>query len=145
MHIRVIAVGKLKERGLRQLVDEFYARIRRYVPCDEVELRDGKHVAEALRGAIPKGAFVVALEVTGKQMSSERFAKLIAQRGRANKGALAFLIGGADGLPADVSRGADLQLSLSELTFAHRVARVVLAEQLYRGVSIWRGSPYHRA
>ena len=145
MRIRVVAVGKIKERGLRDLVDEYYARIRRHVPCEEIELRDGRHVGEALRGAIPKSAYVIALEVKGKQMSSEELARLVAKQGRSHKGEIAFLIGGADGIPSDVSKDADLQMSMSKLTFAHRVARVVLAEQLYRAVSIWRGSPYHRA
>lgn len=145
MRITILAVGKIKERGLRELIDEYLARIRRHVPVDEVELRDGKGVEASLRAAIPSGAHVVALEVDGDAMTSEELARWITKRGREQKGALVFLIGGADGLPSAVSREADLKLSLSKLTFAHRIARVVLAEQIYRAVSIWKGSPYHRA
>jgi len=141
----IIAVGKVKERGLRELIDDYLTRIRKYVPCDEVELRDGKGVEAALRAAIPPSAHIVALEVDGEPMSSEQLARFVAARGRESKGVLAFLIGGADGLPKKLSREADTRLSLSNLTFAHRVARVVVAEQLYRAVSIWRGTPYHRA
>ncbi|MFW5739069.1 MAG: 23S rRNA (pseudouridine(1915)-N(3))-methyltransferase RlmH [Myxococcota bacterium] len=145
MRLVVIAVGKVKERGLREVIDDYLARIRKYVPCDELELRDGKNVEASLRGAIPPSAHVVALEVRGKAMTSEQLARFVAARGRESKGVVAFLIGGADGLPASLSREADTQLSLSSLTLAHRVARVVLAEQLYRAVSIWKGTPYHRA
>ena len=145
MRIVIIAVGKIKERGLRELIDEYFARIRRHVPCDEVELREGKHVEAALRAAIPDDAHTVALEVDGRAMTSEQLATFIADRGTERKGVVAFLIGGADGLPPSVSRSAHTRLSLSRLTFAHRVARVVLAEQLYRAISIWRGDPYHRA
>jgi len=145
LRLVIVAVGKIKERGLRDLVDDYLTRIRKHVPCDEVELRDGKHVEDALRAAIPASAHVVALEVDGQEMSSEQLSRFVAARGREHKGVVAFLIGGADGLPARVSRQAQTRLSLSRLTLAHRVARVVIAEQLYRAVSIWKGSPYHRA
>ena len=130
---------------MRELIDDYFTRIRKYVPCEEIELRDGKNVEASLRAAIPASAHVVALEVDGKTMTSEQLARFVASRGREHKGVLAFLIGGADGLPPKLSREADTRLSLSTLTFAHRVARVVLAEQLYRAVSIWKGTPYHRA
>ena len=144
MRLIVVAVGKVKERGLREVIDDYLSRIRRFVPCEEVEVRDGKDVEAALRAAIPSGAFTVALEVGGDALTSEQFAAMVERRGRENKGAVAFLIGGAEGLPIALSRGAGMRLSLSQFTLAHRVARVVLAEQLYRAVSIWRGSPYHR-
>ncbi len=145
MRIVVIAVGKVKERGLRDLIDEYLARIRRFVPCDEIELRDGKDVEASFRAAIPKSAHVVALEVDGEAMTSEQLAKFVASRGREKKGVVAFLIGGAEGLPSKLSREANTRLSLSKFTMAHRIARVVVAEQLYRALSIWRGTPYHRA
>lgn len=144
MRLVVIAVGKIKEPGLRDLIDEYYARIRRHIACDEIELREGRHVAEALRASIPAGAHVIALEVDGQSLSSEQLSAYVVERGREGKGIVAFLIGGADGLPQSVSKQAGLRLSLSRMTFAHRMARVVLAEQLYRVVSIWRGEPYHR-
>jgi 23S rRNA (pseudouridine1915-N3)-methyltransferase len=145
VRLLVVAVGKVKERGLREVIDDYLTRIRRHVPCDEVELRDGKDVEASLRAAIPSGAFTVALEVDGDALTSEQLARLVAKRGSEKKGVVVFLIGGADGLPRGLSREADARVSLSKMTFAHRVARVVLAEQLYRAVSIWRGGPYHRA
>ncbi len=145
MRLVIVAVGKIKERGLREVIDDYLARIRRHVPCDEIELRDSKDVEASLRAAIPSSAHTVALEVGGAAMSSEQLAQFVVAKGREQKGVVAFLIGGADGLPTKLSREADTRLSLSNLTFAHRVARVLLAEQLYRAVSIWKGTPYHRA
>ncbi len=145
MRLVVVAVGKVKERGLRELIDEYYTRIRRHAACDEIEVRDGRDVAKAIEAAIPGRAHVVALEVDGVQMSSEQLASRIVQWGSSGNGVVAFVIGGADGIPAELSKRANTRWSLSRLTLAHRVARVVLAEQLYRAISIWRGEPYHRA
>ncbi len=144
MRISIIAVGKIKEPGLREVLDEYLSRVRRHVPCDEIEVRDGKGVAGAMRAAIPPSAHVIALEVDGLMLSSEAFAERVVQLGTRGKGSIAFLIGGADGLPQAISNGASLKMSLSKMTLAHRVARVVLVEQIYRAVSIWRGEPYHR-
>ena len=145
MRLTVVAVGKVKERGLRELIDEYYARIRRHVGCDEIEVRDGRDVEAALRSAIPERATVVALEVDGVQFTSEQLSSRVVQWGTTGNGVVAFVIGGADGIPRELSERANARWSLSKLTMAHRVARVVLAEQLYRSISIWRGEPYHRA
>ena len=145
MRICIIAVGKLKERGLREVLDDYMARVRRHVPCDEIEVKEGKNDEQALRAAIPSGALVVALEIDGRELDSAGFAKQLERWGSTGKGVVAFLIGGADGLPKGLSREAQARLSLSKMTFAHRVARVVLAEQIYRAITIMRGEPYHRA
>lgn len=145
MRLIVVAVGKVKERGLREVIDEYYARIRRHVSCDELEVRDGRGVAGALRSAIPDRSHVVALEVDGVQMTSEQLSSSVVQWGSTGNGVVAFVIGGADGIPKEFSQRANTRWSFSKLTLAHRVARVVLAEQLYRAISIWRGEPYHRA
>jgi 23S rRNA (pseudouridine1915-N3)-methyltransferase len=144
MRVVIIAVGKLKERALRELVDEYYDRVRRHVGCDELELREGKNTEGALRAAIPQGAHVVAMEIGGRETDSVGFARQLERWGATGKGVVAFLIGGADGLPPEVSRAAHERLSLSKMTLAHRVARVVLAEQIYRATTIWRNEPYHR-
>lgn len=144
MRVVVISVGKAKEPAMRQMIDDYLARIRRYVACDEVELRDGRGVEQAMMAAIPSQAHVVALEVRGKQFTSEAFSSFLVARGAEQKGVVAFLIGGAEGIPSKVSQNADTLMSLSSFTLAHRVARVVLMEQLYRAVSIWKGLPYHR-
>jgi 23S rRNA (pseudouridine1915-N3)-methyltransferase len=143
MRIVVVAVGRVKDRPLRDALDDYFGRIRRYLPCEEIELADGPEsklsmaFAKATAGATP-----VALEVTGRALSSEAFARELERRGSQGKGVVAFLIGGADGLPPAVSQGAAARLSLSPLTFPHRLARLVLVEQLYRAMTILRGEPY---
>jgi len=144
VRVRIIAIGKAKDRSLRVGLDEYYARIGRYAKFEEVEIKDGDavEVAEKLSRNIPDRSRVVALEVDGRSFGSHEFAKWL---GRAENDAVqtvVFLIGGAYGLPQDISKTADLRLSLSAMTFPHRLARLVLAEQIYRGFSILRGEPY---
>lgn len=140
MRLIVVAVGKLKDRGLRAAADDYLARIRRVVRCDEIEVKSDA----ALGRAVPDGALSVALEVDGDTPSSEAFSRRLEAWASRGKGEVAFLIGGADGIPGDVSRAADARLSLSHFTLPHRLARVVLYEQLYRALSILRGEPYAR-
>lgn len=144
MRICIVAVGKIKERGLRELIDEYLDRVRRHVGFDEIELREGRNVEESMRNAIPANSHVVALEIGGREFDSVGFARQLERWGATGKGVVTFLIGGADGLPSSISRGAQERMSLSKLTFAHRVARVVLVEQIYRATTIWRHEPYHR-
>jgi 23S rRNA (pseudouridine1915-N3)-methyltransferase len=143
MRLVIVAVGKVRDRSLRAATDEYLDRVRRYVPCDEIEIAEGPpaKVAAAMARA-SAGASVIALEVGGRAMRSEAFAAALARLGSRGKGLVAFLIGGADGLPPEASAGADDRWSLSSLTFPHRLARLVLAEQLYRGMTILRGEPY---
>jgi len=140
VRIRVVAVGKLKERQLRAVADDYLRRVRRYVRCEECEVRD----VRALRRAVATGATVVALEVDGEMLRSETFARRVNEWGSRGKGEVVFLIGGADGLPREVSKAADVRLSLSTMTLPHRLARVLLLEQLYRAMTILRGEPYAR-
>lgn len=140
MRLAIIAVGKLKEPAYRALADDYLGRVRRYVRADELEVKD----AAALGRAVPDEALVVALEVGGERLTSEAFAKKLEQWGSRGKGSVAFLIGGADGIPAELSRAAAVRLSLSSMTLPHRLARIVLLEQLYRGLSILKGEPYAR-
>ncbi|HOU89448.1 MAG TPA: 23S rRNA (pseudouridine(1915)-N(3))-methyltransferase RlmH [Polyangiaceae bacterium] len=140
MRILVVAVGRLRDRPLRAAADEYLKRIRRYARCDEIEVRDGA----ALARPVPEGAHRIALEVDGEQVASLDFARRVERWGASGKGELAFLIGGADGIPADLSRAASSRLSLSRLTLPHRLARVLLYEQLYRAFTLIRGEPYAR-
>lgn len=140
MKFSVIALGKLKEPAYRALADEYLSRVRRWVRVDEVEVKDDNALARAL----PADALVVALEVDGERLSSEGFSKKLEQWGSHGKGNVAFVIGGAEGIPADLSRAAAVRLSLSSMTLPHRLARVVLLEQIYRGLSLTRGEPYAR-
>jgi len=136
----VVAAGRLKDKSLRAVADDYFARVRRYVRCDEIEVKDDR----ALAKAIPSDSVVVALEVDGESVSSTELAQRLERWASRGKGAVTFVIGGAEGIPAELSRAADARLSLSRLTLPHRLARVLLAEQLYRALSILRGEPYAR-
>jgi 23S rRNA (pseudouridine1915-N3)-methyltransferase len=136
----VVAVGRIKERELRAVADDYWARLRHYARCEEIEAKD----ASALKRSIPEGALVVALEVDGEQLSSRQLASRVERWGSQGKGLVAFLIGGAEGIPAELSRSANARLSLSTLTLPHRLARVLLLEQLYRAMTLIRGEPYAR-
>ncbi|MCA9632816.1 MAG: 23S rRNA (pseudouridine(1915)-N(3))-methyltransferase RlmH [Myxococcales bacterium] len=140
MKIRIVAVGKVRERDLRSVLDDYLGRIRRYAPLDELELKSDAGFARALRD----DELVVALEVTGQRLSSEAFARRLESWGSRGKGNFCFLIGGAEGIPREISNAAAERLSLSSMTLPHRLARVLLAEQIYRGFSILRGEPYAR-
>jgi 23S rRNA (pseudouridine1915-N3)-methyltransferase len=145
VHVHVVAVGKIKERGIREAVDDYAKRIGRYAQYHEVELKDlpSDELIEKFTRAIPAKARVFALEVEGRAVSSPGLAQLV---GRAEDDSaiqhLVFLIGGSYGLPQQVSRSAAVQLSLSSMTLPHRLARLLLVEQIYRAFTILRGEPY---
>lgn len=140
MKITVLAVGKLKEREVRVIADDYWARIRRVVKGIELEVKDDAQ----LISSVPNADVLVALEVDGAGFSSEEFAKKLDAWGQKGKGEIVFLIGGAEGLPEELSARAHIRLSLSTMTLPHRLARVLLLEQIYRGLSILRGEPYAR-
>ncbi len=140
MRFVVVAVGRLKEPEVRRLADEYLRRSRRYARCDELEVA---HAGE-LERAIPPGALRVALEVDGEALSSLELSRRVQRWTSTGKGVVAFLIGGAEGLPAPLSRAAEQRLSLSSLTLPHRLARVLLYEQIYRSLTLLRGEPYAR-
>jgi 23S rRNA (pseudouridine1915-N3)-methyltransferase len=146
VRIVVLAVGRLKERGLREAADEYLRRIRRHVPVDEIEIKDGpaREVAAAVLRRTPDGAHVMLLEVGGKALTSEAFARAVERSGRTNKGVLVFVVGGADGIPSEIARASHDRLSLSPMTLPHRLARLLLLEQIYRATTILWGEPYAR-
>lgn len=129
---------------MRAVLDDYLGRIGRYGRVEEVELKDAPEDAlvERFRKAIPERARVVALEVDGRGCSSEGLAELVGRCENDGVAAMAFLIGGAYGLPPAVSKQADVRLSLSPMTLPHRLCRVVLAEQIYRAFTILRNEPY---
>jgi 23S rRNA (pseudouridine1915-N3)-methyltransferase len=140
LKLTVVAVGKIKEPNVRSLANDYQARIQHYCRIDEIEVKD----AGSIEKAIPEGALVVACEVFGKALTSEGFARQVERWGGQGKGAICLLIGGAEGLPDPISKKAAFQLSLSSMTLPHRLARVLLFEQLYRAFTILRGEPYAR-
>ena len=140
MKLFVIAEGRIKERELRAVANDYLGRLSRYVRCEEIETRD----AAGLAKSIPEGAFVVAMEVDGERLTSVELSQRLERWGARGKGLVAVLIGGAEGIPSALSARADLRLSLSSFTFPHRLARVMLFEQLYRSMTLLRGEPYAR-
>jgi 23S rRNA (pseudouridine1915-N3)-methyltransferase len=130
---------KARDKHMAALCDDYLARARRHVPVEVIEVEDDAALARRL----PARAELIALEPGGDAWTTEELARHL--EGRMVHGAqgVAFLIGGALGLPRDVVAKASRRLSLSNLTLPHRLARVVLCEQLYRAMSIIRGEPYH--
>ena len=144
MRIAIIAVGKIKQPGLRAELDDYLGRIRRYASCDEIELKDAadRELIHRFERALPERGLVVALEVDGRSHDSLGFSRFIGRCEMDSVATLAFLIGGAYGLPPAISTRAQQRLSLSKLTLPHRLARVVLTEQIYRAFTILRNEPY---
>lgn len=146
MSISIIAVGKIKQAGFRDDIDDYLLRIRRYTRFEEIEIKEGveKEVISRFQKAMKDCSTSIALEIDGKTYSSQRFARLMAECESKGKGRLCFLIGGSDGLPKRISDIADVKLSLSPMTFSHRLARLVLVEQIYRGFTILKNEPYSK-
>jgi 23S rRNA (pseudouridine1915-N3)-methyltransferase len=146
LKVRVIAVGRVKERGVREAIDDYAARIGRYGRYEEVELKDGEpdEVLARFDKAIGERgrARVIALEVDGRAVTSEGLAEIVGRAENDGVSELVFLIGGSYGLPKALSDRADAKLSLSKMTLPHRLARLVLLEQIYRAFTILRGEPY---
>lgn len=143
MKIVIAAVGKIRSGAEKDLYDRYVQRLPWKTSMVEVDEKRSK--SSGLKGAIPSGALVIALDESGATLSSEKFARKI--EGWQNQGArnLAFVIGGADGLPRDIFDTADEILSLGPMTWPHLLVRALLAEQLYRASTILSGHPYHRA
>lgn len=143
MKIVVVAVGRVKDKSLRAVLDDYFGRIRRYVPVTEIELEDAPEAKLVeLFAKKTEGTTSIALEVHGRALESPAFARELERAGSRGKGVVSFLIGGADGIPAATSRAAHDRISLSTLTFPHRLARLVLIEQIYRAMTILRNEPY---
>lgn len=134
-------LGKTRREECRALVDDYVARTRRYAEVEVSELREGS--AAALRKLkIEPGAAVVLLDAGGKQFTSQQFAKWLGDLRDRGARELVFLCGDAEGFPAELRASATHTISLSTLTMPHEFARVVLAEQIYRGFAILAGHPY---
>ena len=155
MKLKIVAVGKLAFPFYRDAVEEYLQRVRRYRPCEIVELREGagksgtpqqtvEREGEAILGTLSPKAFLVALDERGQSLSSPELARFLEQRMLSGtEDVLAFAIGGAYGLSAAVKQHANFLLSLSALTFPHQMVRPLLLEQLYRGFTIIHHEPYH--
>ena len=159
MKISVIAVGKIKEKYLKDAVTEYSKRLSRYCKLEIIEAADEKtpdHASVAVEDTIRAkegerllkhirdDMYVITLEIGGKMLTSEEFAEKIETLGVQGKSSIAFVIGGSIGLGKEVLKRSDFALSFSKMTFPHQLMRVVLLEQVYRGYRIVNGEPYHK-
>ncbi len=142
---RILCVGRRAQDPLLDAAEKYLQRLQRYAPVDLVRVRDGTLASERaqLQRHIPKGSRVVALDERGKNVTTRELAASV-QSWQAGTQNVVFLLGGADGLDAELKKEADLLLGLSKLTLPHRLALVLLLEQLYRAHTLLRGEPYHR-
>ena len=140
MRIQLCLLGKTRRAEIRALVEEYVARIRRYAEIEIRELRPES--AASLKRLDLGGATVVLLDAAGKKLSSEQFAEWIGSCRDRGERELVFLCGAAEGFPEALARRATLRMSLSPLTFSHELARVMLAEQIYRAFALLAGHPY---
>lgn len=143
--LHIIAVGRLKSGPLKDTLDEYTKRITYDLKIHELDVRDGaaREHTTILNAMIP-GAFTIVLDERGKTMSSPALAKLLQTQIDSGARDIQFIIGGADGLNDDIRAKASHILSFGAMTWPHMLARVMLAEQIYRAQTIIAGHPYHR-
>jgi 23S rRNA (pseudouridine1915-N3)-methyltransferase len=151
LKIKVLWVGKSRDPWVKDAIDEYAGRIRRYSPLELVDIRDEKGAAaedmrrrecERLEKQIPPGATLILLDERGEQMDSPGLAGFVGKQRDRGMGELIFAIGGAYGFSEEFRRRGRL-LSLSKMTFTHQMVRVFLLEQIYRAFTILNGEPYH--
>lgn len=141
MRIQLLFLGKTRRPEVRALVDDYVGRIRRYAEVEVRELRP-ESAASAKRLDTSATGTVVLLDAAGRKFSSEQFAEWIRSCRDRGEREVVFLCGAAEGFPDVLARRASLRISLSPLTFSHELARVMLAEQIYRAFAILSGHPY---
>ncbi|MEH7414036.1 23S rRNA (pseudouridine(1915)-N(3))-methyltransferase RlmH [Neobacillus drentensis] len=159
MNISIITVGKLKEKYLRQGIEEYLKRLSAYAKVEMVEVADEKapeelselemlqvkhKEGERILAKIGQDTYVIALAIQGKLQSSEELAKNLDRLATYGKSKIAFVIGGSLGLSDEVIKRSNEQLSFSRMTFPHQLMRLILVEQIYRAFRINRNEPYHK-
>lgn len=159
MNITVIALGKLKEKYLKDAIYEYAKRISAYGNLDIIELSPVRlsdnpseneitnalnKEAEDIKKKIPNNSYVFAMCIEGKEKSSEQFAKAISDAALNGKSNIVFIIGSSFGLSPEIKSLADFKLSFSQMTFPHQLMRVMLLEQIYRAFQINNNGKYHK-
>ena len=159
MKIKIVTVGKLKEKYLKDGIAEYSKRLSRFANLEMIELADEKTPDRAsnsenqkileLEGTrilskIADRDFVIVLAIEGKTLSSEEFSKQLEQAPINGFSTLTFVIGGSLGISPQVKKRANLSISFGRLTLPHQLMRLVLVEQIYRAFTIQQGSPYHK-
>ena len=146
--INIICVGKLKEQYLKDAQKEYAKRLTAFCKLNIIELDESmkgpEEEGKAILNKIEQDAFVYAMCIEGKQMSSEKLSEEISRKATEGKSNLTFIIGGSLGLSDDVKNRADIRLSMSEMTFPHHLARIMLEEQIYRAYQINSNGKYHK-
>jgi 23S rRNA (pseudouridine1915-N3)-methyltransferase len=140
MKIRLLLLGKTRRAELRAVIDDYVKRIGRFSPIEISEVRDGDAAIKKLDA--DRAATAVLLDALGKNLDSEAFAKWLGELRDRGTRELIFVCGDADGFPAALRQRVMQKISLSAMTYSHELARVMLAEQLYRAFAILSGSPY---
>ena len=153
--ISIVAVGKIKEKSLSQLIEEYKKRIGAYSKIEIIEVSDepndrlsdekvkeieGQRIIKQLK----KDSYVILLSLKGKQMDSIKFSREIVKINTYNSSHITFVIGGSVGVSEQVEQRADLLLKLSEMTFPHNIARLLILEQIYRAYKILNNETYHK-
>lgn len=156
MKLILCFLGKTREPYLEAGIKDFSNRLGHYAKIEIKTLKDIRRTkggpdsrfieqeADILLGAVPKGSLVVALDGSGRQLTSEELAGQLGRWQGEGRKTVSFLIGGPSGLAASVLKTADLVLSLSRMTFTHEMARLIMLEQLYRAYTIMAGEKYHK-
>lgn len=156
MKIKIIALGKIKEKFLKDGIEEFLKRLVPYVSVEMVELSPIEIKDENLTEKILEAegekilshikplSYVITLEIQGKMLSSEEFAQKIETLTNEGTQEIVFVIGSSCGIAKTVSQRADFKLSMSKMTFLHQFARLILVEQIYRAFKIIKGETYHK-
>lgn len=157
--IKIISVGKLKEKYLKQGIEEYLKRLKPYAKVKIEEVPD-EHAPEYLSEAekeevknkegekiltkLSTDTYVMTLEIEGKQLTSEGFAKKLDDLATYGKSKITLIIGGSLGLSDEVKSRSDFSISFSKMTYPHQLMRLILLEQIYRGFKINRNEPYHK-
>jgi 23S rRNA (pseudouridine1915-N3)-methyltransferase len=159
VNISIVTVGKLKEKYLKQGIDEYLKRLGAYAKVEIIEVSDEKapeelsetemiqvkgKEGERILSKISPDAHVIALAIQGKMKTSEELADNLDKLATYGKSKVAFVIGGSLGLSEEVMKRADETLSFSKMTFPHQLMRLILVEQVYRAFRINRNEPYHK-
>jgi 23S rRNA (pseudouridine1915-N3)-methyltransferase len=140
MKIQLVMLGKTRRAECRTMLDDYAGRIRRYAEIELQELREDSAALKKLE--FLSGATVVLLDAAGKQHTSAEFAKWLGRERDRGIRDVIFLCGGAEGFPETLRSRVNAKISLSSLTMPHELARVMLAEQIYRGFAVLAGHPY---
>ncbi len=149
MNIDIVCIGKLKEKYWQDAAAEYIKRLSRFCKLSVTELPESRSDSKEeesrdILARVPKGSYVIALDVGGKALSSENFAKKISDLALEGRSDICFVIGGSNGFDDSVRKAADFRLSFSAFTFPHQLMRVILLEQIYRAFKINNNEKYHK-